>query len=211
MCIRDSHAIEHRKQKHQGIANDPDHKKSFWDFLDEVMVNIMASIDPGFPIYMFMADSFLDGVAASFKKHGGHLSNYLIWDKEQFVLNAGDYHLRHELILYGWQKGAAHRWCGDRKQVSIFSFPRARSNDLHPTMKPVDLLCEFLYNSSSKNDLILDPFGGSGSTLVACEQTGRRCCTIELSPNYCDVIVERWEKLTGRKAKRLSNGNDSDH
>ena len=126
----------------------------------------------------------------------------LTWAKDQFVFGRSDYHYRHEPIFYGWKEGAAHTWNGGRSQDSVLECPRPRANKEHPTMKPVALIQRCIENSSNADDLIVDPFGGSGSTLLAAEVVGRSAALIELSPAYCDVIVTRWEKATGQTAVR---------
>jgi DNA modification methylase len=126
----------------------------------------------------------------------------LQWVKDGFVLGRCDYHYRHEPIFYGWKEGAPHTWNGGRSQDSVLEVPRPRANKLHPTMKPVALIQRCIENSSTASDLVVDPFGGSGSTLVAAEACGRSAALIELSPAYCDVIVTRWETATGQTAVR---------
>jgi site-specific DNA-methyltransferase (adenine-specific) len=126
----------------------------------------------------------------------------LSWVKDQFVMGRSDYHYRHEPIFYGWKQGAAHTWNGGRKQDSVLEIPRPRANKEHPTMKPVALIQRCIENSSNADDLIVDPFGGSGSTLLAAEVCGRSAALIELSPAYCDVIVKRFEQATGLTAQR---------
>lgn len=126
----------------------------------------------------------------------------LAWVKDQFVMGRCDYHYRHESLFYGWKEGAAHTWNGGRSQDSVLEVPRPRSNKEHPTMKPVALIQRCIENSSTIADLIVDPFGGSGSTLLAAEACGRSAALIELSPTYCDVIVKRWENATGLQAVR---------
>lgn len=126
----------------------------------------------------------------------------LVWLKDQFVLGRTDYHYRHESIFYGWKEGAAHTWNGGRSQDSVLEVPRPRANKEHPTMKPVALIQRCIENSSNTDDLIVDPFGGSGSTLLSAEACGRSAALIELSPAYCDVIVKRWETATGKQAVR---------
>lgn len=127
----------------------------------------------------------------------------LQWVKDGFVLGRADYHYRHEPVFYGWKEGAAHRWNGGRSQSTVLEFPRPRKSDLHPTMKPVALVQLCLENSTAPGDVVADPFGGSGTTLIAAEATGRSGRLIELSPAYCDVIVTRWEEATGGTAQRL--------
>lgn len=121
--------------------------------------------------------------------------------KNKFVMGRQDYQWQHEPILYGWKEGAAHYFINDRSQSTLLEFDKPNKNEEHPTMKPIDLLVQLIKNSSKENQLIVDLFGGSGSTLIAAEQTSRICYTMELDPKYCDVIIRRWEKLTGQKAK----------
>jgi DNA modification methylase len=126
----------------------------------------------------------------------------LVWAKDQFVFGRSDYHYQHEAIFYGWKEGAAHTWNGDRKQMTLLEFDRPKRSADHPTMKPVELVEYCIGNSSNPDDLIADPFGGSGTTLLAAERLGRASALIELDPRYCDVIVRRWEEFTGQKAIR---------
>ena len=132
-----------------------------------------------------------------------------MWVKDAFILGHADYQFQHEEILFGYKPGSGRlgrggaRWYGDNAQSSVFSVARPRSAHEHPTMKPPELVEGAVLNSSPRRALVLDPFAGSGSTLVACERTGRRARLLELDPCYCDVIVERFERLTGRQAKRV--------
>ncbi len=126
----------------------------------------------------------------------------LVWVKDQMVLGRSDYHYKHESILYGWKPGAPHRAPADRKQVSVWEFPRPKASKDHPTMKPLPMFAYAIGQSTAKGDVVLDPFGGSGTTLIACQDMGRFCKMIEWDPGYCDVIVKRWEAFTGKKAKR---------
>jgi site-specific DNA-methyltransferase (adenine-specific) len=128
----------------------------------------------------------------------------LVWVKDSLVLGRADYHYRHESIFYGWTPGGAHQTPPDRKQDSVWEIARPKVNKEHPTMKPIELITRSINNSSRMNDLVLDGFGGSGSTLIACEQTKRKARLVELDPKYCDVIIARWENLTGLKAELLS-------
>jgi site-specific DNA-methyltransferase (adenine-specific) len=127
----------------------------------------------------------------------------LVWVKDALVMGRADYHYRHESIFYGWTPGAAHQEPPDRKQDSVWEVPRPRSNKEHPTMKPIELITRAINNSSRANDLVLDPFAGSGSTLIAADQTRRRARVMEIDPKYCDVIIARWERITGGKAELL--------
>lgn len=127
----------------------------------------------------------------------------LVWVKDALVMGRADYHYRHESIFYGWTPGAAHQEPPDRKQDSVWEVPRPRSNKEHPTMKPIELITRAINNSSRANDLVLDPFAGSGSTLIAAEQTRRRARVMEIDPKYCDVIIARFERITGKTAELL--------
>ena len=128
----------------------------------------------------------------------------MIWVKDQFCLSRKDYHTRYEPIWYGWESSEARRHpLDDRTQDDVWEFDRPRVSVEHPMMKPVALVCRALSNSSNRGDIVVDLFGGSGTTLIACEQTQRRCRMMELDPRYCDVIIARWEKATGRKAELM--------
>lgn len=133
---------------------------------------------------------------------GFHWSSTIIWNKDAFVLSRKDYHTKYEPIWYGWE-GSAPRLhpLEDRTQCDVWDIDRPRVSEEHPTMKPVELVARAVLNSSKRGETILDLFGGSGSTLIACEQTDRVCRTMEMDPRYCDVIVDRWETLTGMKAE----------
>lgn len=130
----------------------------------------------------------------------------LAWVKSTFVLGRADYHYQHEAIFYGWKPGAAHKWTSDRKQSSTLNFDKPARNGVHPTMKPVELVEYCIGNSSDRGDVVLEPFGGSGTTLIACEKTGRIARLMELDPRYVDVIVNRWQDFTGKQATRESDG-----
>jgi site-specific DNA-methyltransferase (adenine-specific) len=126
----------------------------------------------------------------------------LVWVKDTMVLGRSDYHYRHEAIFYGWAPGAAHRPPPDRTRTSVLEFDRPKASREHPTMKPLPLWAELVGNSTARGGLVYDPFAGSGTSIVACEQRGRVCRAMEIDPRYADVCVARWEKLTGRKAER---------
>lgn len=127
----------------------------------------------------------------------------LIWVKNAMTLGRQDYQWRHEPCFYGWKEGAAHYFVADRTQTTVFEEAKPLKNDVHPTMKPVTLIAKFVANSSKKDDNVLDLFGGSGSTLIASEQLRRKCYMMEFDPKFCDVIIRRWENLTGEKAECL--------
>jgi len=130
-----------------------------------------------------------------------------VWVKDTLVMGRADYHYRHELLLYGWKEGAAHQEPPNRKQDTVWEIARPKVNKEHPTMKPLELITRSITNSSRSNDIVLDAFAGSGSTLLACEQTKRRARVIEVDPKYADVIINRWETLSGGEAVLL-NGTD---
>ena len=140
---------------------------------------------------------------------GGKWSTFIIWAKNTFTLGRSDYQRQYEPILDGWGADKKHYWCGDRDQSDVWEYNKPIRNDLHPTMKPVELVERAINNSSKIGEMVLDGFGGSGSTLIAAEKTGRVARLIELDPKFCDVIVKRWEEYTGKKAELLANTEES--
>lgn len=136
-------------------------------------------------------------------KAGWNVKHELIWKKQSIVLNRADYNYQHEPFMYGWNKTHKFYGKGEFKNTSVWEIDRPTKSKEHPTMKPIRLLTEILLNATQKGDSVLDNFGGSGSTLIACEQLGRKCYMMELDPHYVDVIIERWENLTGKKAERI--------
>lgn len=128
----------------------------------------------------------------------------LIWKKNTMVLGRQDYQWKHEPCLYGWKDGAAHNWYSNRSQTTVLEFDRPQRSEEHPTMKPVELFAYQIQNSTKKSDIVLDLFGGSGTTIIACEQTGRIGYCMELDAKYCDVIIKRYENLTGKKAVKIN-------
>ena len=178
------------------ILNDDMDDSSFRDFLNKVMVNFYNSIKPGGSIYVFHADTEGLNFRSSFKDAGFKLSECLIWKKNNFVLGRCPYHYMHEPILFGWREGAAHFFVDDRTQTTILEYDRPQASELHPTMKPIPLVTKLITNSSKRGELVLDLFGGSGTTLIACEQIGRTAYLMELDEKYVDVIVKRYLKST---------------
>lgn len=172
----------------------------FAGFLQAACTN-MLSVTKG-AVYIAMSSSELDTLQAAFRAAGGKWSTFIIWAKNTFTLGRADYQRQYEPILYGWRDGSDHYWCGARDQGDVWQIAKPVKNDLHPTMKPVELVERAVRNSSKTRDIVLDPFGGSGSTLIACEKAGRRARLIELDPRYVDVIVRRWEEFTGGQAIR---------
>lgn len=182
------------------IENDNMSDEDFEAFLKNVFTRYYEVLQEGGGIYVFYADSMTIPFMTNFLEAGFHFAQNLIWNKQQFVMTRKDFHYKHEPILYGWKKGRAHNWHSDRKQTSVLDFDRPFRNELHPTMKPVDIL-EYQVNCSSKEgELVLDLFGGSGSTMIACENMKRKNYSMELDPKYCDVIIKRWEDYTEKKA-----------
>jgi DNA modification methylase len=180
----------------------------FGQFLYDACVLINAHTDGA--VYICMSSSELQTLQAAFKSAGGHWSTFIIWAKDRFTLGRADYQRQYEPILYGWPEGVKRHWCGDRDQGDVWNIERPHKNDLHPTMKPVSLVERAIRNSSRKGDLVFDPFGGSGTTLIAAEKTGRHASLIELDPKYVDVIVRRWQEFTGETAVLESNGQSFD-
>ncbi|MBC2722022.1 DNA modification methylase [Desulfosporosinus sp.] len=185
------------------IQNDKMNDDKFLQFLTDAFTRMHEHSKKGAAIYVFHADSEGYNFRNAFKLAGYSLRQCLVWAKNSLVLGRQDYQWQHEPILYGWKDGASHVWYGDRKQTTLIKYDKPQRNADHPTMKPVGLCGYFIANSSKEGDIVLDPFGGSGSTLMACEQNGRSCYTMEMDPKYCDVIVHRYEELTGQKAQRI--------
>ena len=179
------------------IKNDNMAAEKFYQFLLDAFTNMEKVMAEDASIYVFHADTEGLNFRRAFTDAGFYLSGCCIWKKPSLVLGRSPYQWQHESVLYGWKKNGKHQWYSDRKQTTIWEFEKPRKNADHPTMKPIPLLAYPITNSSMSNTLILDPFGGSGSTLIACEQTDRSCCTIELDEKYCDVIVKRYVELKG--------------
>lgn len=176
----------------------------FYDFLLAALTPTIANCRGG--IYVAMSSSELDVLQSAFREAGGKWSTFVIWAKNTFTLGRSDYQRQYEPILYGWPEGATRHWCGDRDQSDVWQIKKPHKNDLHPTMKPVELVERAIRNSSRPGKVVLDPFGGSGTTLIAAEKSGRLARLIELDPKYVDVIVRRWQDWTGKQATRESDG-----
>lgn len=218
------------------IENDNMSDEDFKKFLNDAYRLMFESTRPGGPIYVCHSDTGGGVFRSEMVATGWLLKQCLVWVKDAFVLGRQDYHWQHEPILYGWKPGAGHDWYGRRirstvlesendiramkkqdlvdllleiaETSSVIREPRPRRNAEHPTMKPVPLVARLVANSTKRGDLVLDPFGGSGSTLIACEQMNRRCYTVEYDPRYADVILNRWEQLTGQTAILDGEGDD---
>ena len=176
----------------------------FGGFLRAACENFLSVTDGA--VYVCMSSSELDTLKTAFQAAGGHWSTFLIWAKNTFTLGRSDYQRQYEPILYGWAEGRPHYWCGARDQGDVWFIDRPAVNDLHPTMKPVALMERAIRNSSRKGATVLDPFGGSGSTLIACVKTERRARLIEFEGRYVDVAVKRWQDFTGAEAVLEGDG-----
>lgn len=185
------------------IQNDKQTDDKFREFLRSAFLAMNNHLKPGGSFYVWHADSEGYNFRGACQDVGWQIRQCVIWVKNSLVLGRQDYHWRHEPCLYGWKEGSAHVWNSDRKQTTVLEFDRPTRSKEHPTMKPVKMIAYQVQNNSIENQIVLDTFGGGGSTLVACEQTNRVCYMMELDPKYVDVIIERWENLTGKKAKKL--------
>ena len=213
------------------IQNDNMQDDYFLAFLTSAFVNAINNMKDGAPFYIWYADIEGYNFRQAAKNANMQIRECLIWVKNSLIFGRKDYQFRHEPCFYGWKDGASHCWKGGRKQTtvseaidlmgeeelrkaykellesidnSVIYEDKPKNNKEHPTMKPVKLLARLIRNSSNIGDSVLDLFGGSGSTMMACEQIGRKCYMNELSPHYCDVILERWEQLTGKQATKLN-------
>ncbi|MDY8025245.1 DNA modification methylase [Paenibacillus polymyxa] len=174
------------------IENDKMDNHQFYDFLMAAYTQMFKVADDGASIYVFHADSEGLNFRKSFIEAGFKLAQCCIWAKQAMVLGHSQYHWKHEPVLYGWKPTGGHYWNSDRKQTTLWQFDRPFRNEYHPTMKPIPLISYPIKNSSKLGDIVFDPFGGSGSTLIACEETDRIYYTSELDPKYVDVIVKRY-------------------
>lgn len=179
------------------IKNDNMADEKFYKFLLDAFINTEKSMADDASIYVFHADTEGLNFRKAFSDSGFYLSGTCIWKKQSLVLGRSPYQWQHEPVLFGWKKKGKHQWYTGRKESTIWEFDKPKKNGDHPTMKPIPLLAYPIMNSSMTNSIVLDPFGGSGSTLIACEQSDRICRTIELDEKFCDVIVERYIEQAG--------------
>jgi DNA modification methylase len=193
--------------KNRSILND-NLGEGFYDFLRDALTPALANCQGA--VYLAMSSSELDTLQSAFRVAGGHWSTFIIWAKNTFTLGRADYQRQYEPILYGWPEGKQRHWCGDRDQGDVWHIKKPAKNDLHPTMKPVELVERCIRNSSKPGQTVLDPFGGSGTTLIAAEKSGRQARLMELDPKYVDVIVRRWQDWTGQEARREADGSAFD-
>lgn len=196
-------AYEGKTKDRLTIENDSKGDSEFRDFLIACYAAANANMKGGAAFYIWHAD--IEGYNFRYACHevGWKVRECLIWQKNTMVMGRQDYQWKHEPCLYGWKEGASHNWYSDRKQTTLLAFDRPTRNAEHPTMKPIPLFAYQMCNSTKPGDLVLDSFGGSGTTLIAAEQMRRRSRLMELDPHYCDVIIARWEKFTGLKAERI--------
>ena len=187
--------------EHKDIANDHfQSDEAFGEFTSKWIEPIKGKLTSKNSFYIFNSDKMMFPMREALLKSGFKLSQLLVWVKTGAVIGRLDYLPQHELIAYGWF--GRHEFLKS-KDKSVLISPKTRKNNLHPTMKPISILRKIVLNSSRVGDFIYDPFGGSGSTLIACQQAQRACLMVELDPHYCEVIIDRWEKLTGLKATKI--------
>jgi site-specific DNA-methyltransferase (adenine-specific) len=188
------------------IKNDSMGDDQFRQFLRDAYVAADAVMKSGAVFYIWHADSEGYNFRGAAKDAGWTVRQCLIWKKSSLVMGRQDYHWKHEPCLYGWKEGAGHLWAADRKQTTILEFDKPTRNGEHPTMKPVALFEYQMLNNTKGGDIILDSFGGSGTTMIAAEKNGRHSRLMELDPKYCDVIIKRWQDFTGKTATLESDG-----
>ena len=190
------------------IKNDNMESDKFYQFLLDAFVNMEQAMASDASIYVFHADTEGLNFRKAFIDAGFYLSGCCIWKKPSLVLGRSPYQWQHEPCLYGWKKKGKHQWYSGRKETTVWEFEKSKKNSEHPTMKPIPLLAYPITNSTMSNAIVLDAFGGSGSTLIACEQTDRICYTIELDEKFCDVIVNRYLEQVGTdtEIKVIRNG-----
>ena len=192
-----------RELETRKIENDKMEDSAFQDFLTSAFENAAENMKAGGVFYIWHADSEGLNFRVACKKAGFQVRQCLIWNKNAMVMGRQDYQWKHEPCLYGWKDGASHRWASDRKQTTVLEFEKPQKNNLHPTMKPIKLFDYQIKNNTKGDDIVLDLFGGSGTTIMAAEQNGRRGFVMEYDPKFVDVIVDRWEQFTGMKAKKI--------
>lgn len=200
----DGAATEGHRKDGLVVLNDKMDNDKFEEFLTNAFNAANANMEKGASFYIFHSD----GYSYWFRKAlintvDLELRENLIWVKNSMVLGRQDYQSRHEPCLYGWKKGSSHNWFSDRKQTTVMEFDRPTKSVEHPTMKPIPLFAYLIQNSSQEGWNVYDSFGGSGTTIMACEQLGRNGFSMELDPHYCDVIINRWETYTGKKAEKI--------
>lgn len=193
-----------KTRKNNQIKNDKMSDDDFINFITNVFKSAYENVKKGASFYCWYSDAAAVQFNLGIKNAGFSVKENLIWVKNNIVLGRQDYQHKHEPCLYGWVENASHSWYSDRKQTTILNFDKPLSSQLHPTMKPVALFDYQMQNSSKQGDIVLDLFGGSGTTMIAAEQNGRNAYLMEFDPCYADVIIRRWEELTGEKAVKIN-------
>jgi DNA modification methylase len=192
------------EDKPRTILNDHMNEGQWEEFVDQFCQTLKNYSEPGAPIYLVMSAQEWPVIDRNLREVGFHWSSTIIWAKDRLVMSRKDYHTQYEPIWYGWNADDARlAVVEDRKQSDLWEIERPSRSELHPTTKPIELVQKSIVNSSKPGNIVLDSFGGSGSTLIACEQTNRKCRMVELDPQYCDVIIARWEKFSGKTAELL--------
>ena len=189
--------------KPRTILNDFMGTEDFKEFMNKAFASLNFAMKDGAMTYVVMSAQEWGNMMLTLAQNNYHWSSTIIWNKDSLVLSRKDYHTKYEPIWYGWKEGSRLCPLEDRKQSDVWDIPRPKKSEEHPTMKPVELVARAITNSSKKGDIVIDLFGGSGTTLIASEQTGRCCRMMELDPKYVDVIVNRWEQMTGEKAELI--------
>lgn len=198
-------AYEGKTKDKLKITNDSMEDTAFREFLASAFEAAKQNMKAGACFYIWHADSEGYNFRGAIHDVGMTVRQCLIWVKNVMVMGRQDYQWKHEPCLYGWNNGGSHAWYSDRKQTTVLNFDRPTRNKEHPTMKPVPLFAYLIENSSKQDDIVLDTFAGSGTTIIACEQLGRSAYCSELDAKYCDVIIDRWEKFTCKKAVLLND------
>ena len=186
------------------IENDKMEDDSFRNFLADAFKSADMVLRGGGVYYIWHAGLEGYNFIGACRDVGWKVRQCVVWNKNSMVMGRQDYQWKHEPCLYGWKDGAAHKWKSDRKQTTVLEFDRPTRSELHPTMKPIPLFDYQIRNNTDPGDIVLDLFAGSGTTIMACEQNGRRAYCMELDPHYCDVIIKRWEEYTGKEAKKIN-------
>ncbi|MDC2827670.1 DNA modification methylase [Limosilactobacillus mucosae] len=195
---------EGKQKSKMTIKNDRQEDGEFYKFLFNAFSAAKDNLKQGSSFYIWYASSEAANFNNAANNAGLSVREELIWEKNNLVMGRQDYQWKHEPCLYGWVEGGSHSWYSDRKQTTVMHFDKPQHSDLHPTMKPIALFDYQIKNSTKSGDVVLDLFGGSGTTIMACEQDGRNACVMEYDPKYVDVIIKRWEDFTGKKAELIS-------
>lgn len=196
---------EGKQSSKMTIKNDRQEDDKFYKFLFDAFSVAKDNLKQGASFYIWYSSSEVVNFTNAANNSGLSVRENLIWEKNNIVLGRQDYQWKHEPCLYGWVEGGSHSWYSDRKQTTVMHFDKPQRADLHPTMKPVALFDYQIKNSTKSGDVVLDLFGGSGTTIMACEQDGRNACVMEFDPKYVDVIIKRWEDFTGKKAELIED------